>query len=107
MSHWTWLPRLKNQLAAADGNNFNSGGNRIVRLMTPRGMRYEDAYARAFPFDRLVDEMVQSDMIQDTVDIMRKGIEENIETHIIVNNRAAGNAPLVAEKIAAAFCRRV
>ncbi len=26
-----------------------------MRLMTPHGMRYEEAYARAFPFDRLVD----------------------------------------------------
>ena len=107
LSHWTWLPRLKNQLAAADGKNFNSGRNRIVRLMTPHGMRYEDAYARAFPFDKLVDGMVQPEMMQDTVDIMRKGIEENIETHIIVNNRAGGNAPLIAEKIAGVFSGRV
>ena len=75
--------------------------------MTPHGMRYEDAYARAFPFDRLVQEMVQPEMIQDTVDIMRQGIEEDLETFILINNRSGGNAPLIAEKIAGAFSGRV
>ena len=107
LSHWTWLPRLKNQLATAEGKNFNAGRHRIIRLMTPHGMRYEDAYARAFPFDSLVQEMIQPEMIQDTVDIMRQGIEENLDTSILINNRSGGNAPLIAEKIAGAFSGRV
>jgi uncharacterized protein YecE (DUF72 family) len=107
LSHWTWLPRLKNQLATAEGKNFNAGRHRIIRLMTPHGMRYEDAYARAFPFDNLIQGMIQPEMIQDTVDIMRQGIEDNIETSIIINNRSGGNAPLIAEKIASAFLGRI
>src|SRR4030043_1599668 len=35
LSHWTWLPPLRKQLAKADGRAFNSGRQRIVRLMTP------------------------------------------------------------------------
>jgi uncharacterized protein YecE (DUF72 family) len=52
LSHWTWLPPLRKQLAKAGHRLFNSGRQRIVRLMTPIGTRYEDAYAKAHPFDR-------------------------------------------------------
>jgi uncharacterized protein YecE (DUF72 family) len=40
LSHWTWLPPLRKQLAKANHRVFNSGRQRIVRLMTPIGMRY-------------------------------------------------------------------
>jgi hypothetical protein len=103
LSHWTWLPNFKKQLAKAEDKPFNSGNQRIIRLMTPRGMRYEDAYALAFPFDKLVDGMFLPEMIQDTVDIMRKGIDENIETNILINNRSGGNAPLIAERLSNEF----
>lgn len=103
LSHWTWLPRLKNQLDRAEGKVFNSGNQRIVRLMTPHGMRYEKAYTRAYPFDKLVDGMLQQKMVQDTVDIMRNAVDENIETNILINNRSGGNAPLIAERIAQEF----
>jgi len=31
--------------------------------MTPIGMLYEDAYAKAHPFDKLVEEMLQPEMV--------------------------------------------
>ncbi|MFO7861297.1 MAG: DUF72 domain-containing protein [Desulfosalsimonas sp.] len=99
LSHWTWLPSLKKQLAKADGRIFNSGKKRIVRLMTPRGTRYEDAYARAHPFDKLVDEMLQTAMIKDTVELIEKAVQEDTQTSILINNRAGGNAPLIARRI--------
>lgn len=100
LSHWTWLPSLKAQLTKADGRSFNSARQRIIRLMTPRNTRYEDAYARAHPFDRLVDGMLQTRMVKDTADLMRKAVEDDIETSILINNRAGGNAPLIARRIA-------
>ncbi|MBS3756561.1 MAG: DUF72 domain-containing protein [Desulfobacterales bacterium] len=99
LSHWTWLPSLRKQLAKADDRIFNSGKKRIARLMTPRGIRYEDAYARAHPFDKPVDEMLQTGMLADTVALMKKAVQENVETSIIINNRAGGNAPLIARRI--------
>ncbi|MBS3754407.1 MAG: DUF72 domain-containing protein [Desulfobacterales bacterium] len=99
LSHWTWLPSLKKQLAKADDRIFNPGKKRIARLMTPRGTRYEDAYARAHPFDKLVDEMLQTGMITDTVELIEKAIQEDVETSILINNRAGGNAPLIARRI--------
>jgi uncharacterized protein YecE (DUF72 family) len=103
LSHWTWLPPLRKQMAKADQRVFNSGRQRIVRLMTPIGMRYEDAYAKAHPFDKLVDGMMQPDMVRETADIMRRAITDSVETSIIINNRAGGNAPIIAQKVAEQF----
>ena len=68
--------------------------------MTPRGMRYEEAYARAHPFNNLVDGMLSFQMVEETVDLIGKAIMEGSQVTIIVNNRAGGNAPLIARKIA-------
>lgn len=105
LSHWTWLPPLGKQLAKADHRVFNGGKRRIVRLMTPIGMRYEDAYAKAHPFDKLVEGMLQPQMVRETVDLMRLAIEENVETSILINNRAGGNAPLIAQRVVEQFLK--
>lgn len=103
LSHWTWLPALKEQLARAGGKVFNSGNQRIIRLMTPRGIRYEDAYAKAHPFDRLVDGMLQPQMLRETAQLMREAAEKNIETNVVINNRSGGNAPMIAQKVVEEF----
>jgi hypothetical protein len=103
LSHWTWLPPLSKQLEKADHRVFNSGKQRIIRLMTPIGMRYEAAYEKAYPFDKLVESMLQPSMIKETTDLMRRAIEENVETNILINNRAGGNAPLIAQRVAEQF----
>ena len=106
LSHWTWLPPLRKQLAKADRRVFNSGRQRIVRLMTPIGMRYADAYANAHPFDKLVEGMLQPDMVRETADIMRRAIADSVETSILINNRAGGNAPIIAQKVAEEFLKK-
>jgi uncharacterized protein YecE (DUF72 family) len=100
LSHWTWLPPLKKQLTKADGRFFNSGSQSVIRLMTPLGMRYEDAYARAYPFDRVVEGMWQPEMVLDTVEIVKSAIEKGVRVNLIINNRAGGNAPMIAHIIA-------
>ena len=103
LSHWTWLPSLNRQLTKAGNRVFNASGQRMVRLMTPRGMRYADAYAQAHPFDRLMEGMLQPQMVQEAVHLMQKAVTEGINTRILINNRAGGNAPLIAQRIAEAF----
>jgi hypothetical protein len=44
LSHWTWLPPLEKQFKKSGECFFNSGRQSLIRLMTPRDMRYEDAY---------------------------------------------------------------
>jgi uncharacterized protein YecE (DUF72 family) len=103
LSHWTWLPPLQQQFAESGKRFFNSGKQCIVRLMTPRGKRYEDAYAEAHPFDRMVEGMLDSRMVEDAAELMWKAIDEGVQMNLIVNNRAGGNAPLIARHIAQRF----
>ena len=63
-------------------------------------MKYEDSYGRAFPFDKLIDGMLDPRMIEDTVQLIREAIKRAKKIAIIINNRAGGNAPLIAKEIA-------
>ena len=103
LSHWTWLPPLERQFKKSGGHFLNSGRQALIRLMTPRNMRYEDAYEKAYPFNTLVEGMLQPRMIEETVSLVRTGLDQNIQMNIIINNRSGGNAPLVAEKLSEAF----
>jgi uncharacterized protein YecE (DUF72 family) len=103
LSHWTWLPSLRRQFRLSGNTFMNAGGNTILRLLTPRGMRYEEAYAKAHPFDKLVEGMVTPQMIEDTVGLMGHAVEQKARINVIVNNRAGGNAPLIARQIADRF----
>jgi uncharacterized protein YecE (DUF72 family) len=100
LSHWTWLPPLRKQLAKADGRFFNAGKECVIRLMTPLGMRYETAYAKAYPFDRLVEGMLQPEMVLETVNIIKDTTAKGVLVNLIINNRAGGNAPMIAQVIA-------
>ena len=107
LSHWTWLPPLRKQLAKAGGRFFNSDKQCVIRLLTPLRMRYEDSYLQAYPFDRLVESMLQPEMILETVDLMRRAVEQDVTVNVIINNRAGGNAPLIAQMIARKFHQEV
>jgi hypothetical protein len=91
---------LRKQLAKADGRFFNAGNELVIRLMTPLGMRYEDAYAKAYPFDRLVEGMLQPQMVLETVEILKGAVEKGVLVNLIINNRVGGNAPMIAREIA-------
>jgi len=71
--------------------------------MTPIGMRYEEAYAKAHPFDRLVEGMLHPEMVLETVEILRTAVEKRVLVNLIIYNRAGGNAPLIAQEIATKF----
>ncbi len=103
LSHWTWLPGLLRQFNLSGGRFLNRGKACILRLMTPRGMRYEAAYAKAHPFDRLINGMCDEKMVADTVVLMKTAAEMGVNVFVNINNRAGGNAPLIAAKIAHRF----
>jgi len=99
-SHWTWLPPLSKQFSKTKGKFFNSGGDYVIRLMTPLRMSYEDSYAKAFPFDKMKDGMMNPEMIDDAIEIIKEGIRRRKRMNLIVNNRAGGNGPIIAQQIA-------
>ncbi|OPX37586.1 MAG: hypothetical protein B1H13_12570 [Desulfobacteraceae bacterium 4484_190.3] len=103
LSHWTWLPALNQQFAMGGKRFHNRGRSGVIRLMTPRGMRYEDAYAKAYPFDKLVPGMMNREMITHTAHIMAEALKQGTRINVIVNNRSGGNAPLIAREVAREF----
>jgi len=105
-SHWTWLPTLRKQLSKASGRFFNAGKQAFIRLMTPTGMRYEEAYLKAFPFDKMVQGMMSPRMPEETAEVLMEAIRQGVQANVIINNRAGGNAPLIAQKIAERFIQK-
>jgi hypothetical protein len=61
------------------------------------------AYLRAFPFDKMVEGMMSPRMPQETAEVMRDAIKQGVQANVIINNRAGGNAPLIAQKVAETF----
>lgn len=98
LSHWTWLPHLLKQFSHA-GNTFTNSNSCIIRLITPGGMRYEEAYAKAYPFDKMVDGMLQPEMVAEATAMIKTAVEKAVNINIIINNRSGGNAPLIAKEV--------
>jgi len=67
------------------------------------GMRYEEAYIKAHPFDKMVEGMLQKPMVKDTARIAREAVDQGISVVIVINNRAGGNAPMIAQMVAESF----
>ncbi len=63
-------------------------------------MSYEESYAKAFPFDKMVSGMLDPEMIEDTIEIVNEAIKDKVQVNLIINNRAGRNAPLIAQNIA-------
>mgnify|MGYP000745573963 FL=1 len=66
-------------------------------------MSYEESYAKAFPFDKMIPGMLDPEMIEDTVKIVNEAIKDKIQVNLIINNRAGGNAPMIAQEVAKKF----
>lgn len=58
---------------------------------------------RAHPFNALIKGMQSPGMVQDTTQLIKRGIEDKVRINVIVNNRAGGNAPPIAQQVARAF----
>ena len=58
------------------------------------------------PFDKLVKGMMAPEMVLETVEIVKAAIDREVLVNLIINNRAGGNAPLVAQEIATKFLRK-
>ncbi|MGB5984317.1 MAG: DUF72 domain-containing protein [Desulfobacterales bacterium] len=98
-SHWTWLPDLKTQFEKGGRQFYNAARQAVVRLITPRGMRYADSYHKAQPFNQLIPGMLDEAMLDDTAELVQAALNQAYTLALIINNRAGGNAPLIAEAL--------
>jgi len=48
----------------------------------------------------MVPGMLDLEMVGDTAKIVYEAVKDKVQVNLIINNRAGGNAPLIAEKIA-------
>jgi hypothetical protein len=66
-------------------------------------MKYEDSYAKAHPFDRLVEAMLQREMVEEASELLWIGVNQGVRMNVLINNRAGGNAPMIAQQVAQRF----
>lgn len=66
-------------------------------------MRYDETYAKAYPFDKLVDDLFKPVMVDETVKLVQDMLAQDVVVYLIINNRAGGNAPIIAERVAERF----
>jgi uncharacterized protein YecE (DUF72 family) len=60
-------------------------------------MSYEAAKKRAEPYAKIVEEFPE--MRRDTVELVKKAVEENRKAYVLINNRSEGNAPLTIQAL--------
>ncbi|MFB6232511.1 MAG: DUF72 domain-containing protein [Salinibacter sp.] len=103
-SHWTWLPAIRRQWSLTGERLTAKDGQVVARLLTPRDMKYAEAYAKAYPFDEpesaLADTEQARDMVLDTTALAYRAASQNALLNVIANNRAWGNAPDLNRTIA-------
>src|SRR5690606_381962 len=91
-SHWTWLPPIRKQWKLCGGRFTAADGTAVARLLTPLGVKYEQAYATAHPFDRPVPEIADTaqarDMVLDAVALTYQAERQDALLNVIANNRA-------------------
>ena len=52
--------------------------------MTPLQMSYEESYADAFPFDKMVPAMLNPEMIEDTAKMANEAIKDRVQVNLIM-----------------------
>ncbi|WP_022836285.1 DUF72 domain-containing protein [Salisaeta longa] len=106
-SHWTWLPMIREQWSLCDGRFTSGPDEAVARLLTPRDMKYADAYAAAHPFDAPAEALAETPqahaMVLDTVALAYQALDADVTLNVVANNRAWGNAPDLARTIAQRF----
>jgi len=102
LSQWTWLPYLRAQYQKS-GALISGDNSLVIRLVTPRGKTYDETYAAAHPFDVMVEGMMHPATVEETVEIIQGVVQRGSQLYLFINNRAGGNAPLIAQEMAQRF----
>jgi len=103
-SHWTWLPRLKEQWDRCSRRFTAEDGQVVARLLTPRNMKYAEAFAKTHPFDETNPDLRSKDqaeeMVLDTTALAYQAQAQDARLNMFANNRAWGNAPRLCQALA-------
>jgi uncharacterized protein YecE (DUF72 family) len=94
-NHYTAMPSLLEQHKAMEGG-FTAPFT-VLRLLTPRDMKYHDAVKAYAPYDKIVK--ILPDMRRETVTLVRHAAAGNLRAYVLVNNRSEGNAPTTVQAL--------
>jgi uncharacterized protein YecE (DUF72 family) len=95
-NHWTKAPRLREQMLAA-GDTPRAAEFAVVRLLTPRGIKYGAAQELYAPYNSL--KARNPEMRDDVEALIEEAIAFGIPIYILVNNKAEGCAPLTIQEM--------
>lgn len=91
-NHWSYMPSLAEQHTRM--GTFTAPFT-VLRLLTPLKMSYEAAKRRAEPYTKIVEKLPE--MRRETVELVKKAVDEHRRAYVLVNNRSEGNAPLTIQ----------
>jgi uncharacterized protein YecE (DUF72 family) len=94
-NHLFGMPSLMDQHHAL-GQSFPTQFT-VLRLLTPRTMKYHDAVKAYEPYNKLVKPL--PDMRQETLTLIDQAVTEEVRAHVLVNNRSEGSAPLTIQAL--------
>jgi uncharacterized protein YecE (DUF72 family) len=94
-NHYTAMPSLLEQHKTME-DSFTASFT-VLRLMTPRDMKYHDAVKAYAPYDKIVK--ILPDMRRETVTLVRRAAAGNLRAYVLVNNRSEGNAPATVQAL--------
>lgn len=97
-NHWSYMPPLAEQHQRME---CFTAPFTVLRLLTPLKMTNEAAKKRTEPYTKIVEELPE--MRRDTVDMVKKAVEEKRKAYVLVNNRSEGNAPLTIQALRTAL----
>ena len=98
-NHWSYMPPLAEQHRLL-GEQFTAP-HVVMRLLTPLGLKYEQAVERYKPYDRIVQPQPQ--MRQDTIALVKHAASAGKSTYVLVNNRSEGCSPLTVKALVEAL----
>ncbi|MCB0359007.1 MAG: DUF72 domain-containing protein [Bdellovibrionales bacterium] len=90
-NHWTNMPPLSAQMKAAAQAGGLDADFFVARILTPRGVSYQNAVKKFQPYRELKSPL--PDMRRDVVRLAKRGVQRGIPVYVLVNNRAEGHAP--------------
>lgn len=99
-NQWSGTPSIARQAQRVD---VSAQPVVVMRLMLPRGARYEDRKRALAPFDALRDP--DPAMRTEAVDLIRAALEADKFVWVIVNNKYEGSSPLTIRALAEALAR--
>jgi len=73
----------------------------VLRILTPLKMSYEAAKKRTEPYTKIVE--LLPEMRRDTVELVKKAVEEKRKAYVLVNNRSEWNAHLTIQALRTAL----